>query len=247
MANYTDRDVAVIIPARLSSTRLPEKCLLQLGKYNLIQRVFLKAREAFPRVIVACDDLRIKKSVEDIDGTAVLTPADCRSGTDRVAVVAKDLTERLIVNVQGDEPFINPAVIRKAVEPFFSDQSLEMGTIATQVKVGKAAVNHNQVKVVLDQSGNALYFSRNLIPFPRDSADVETLAHIGLYVYNRNFLLEFAGWPEGKLESLEKLEQLRVLERGHRIRVVVTEYQGFGIDTMEDYRKALEIIVKEKL
>ncbi|MDD5092324.1 MAG: 3-deoxy-manno-octulosonate cytidylyltransferase [Candidatus Wallbacteria bacterium] len=233
------KQVAVLIPARLGSTRLPEKCLMKLDGVTIVRRVWQAAvASGAGRVIVACDHERIAREIQDAGGEAILTDTALASGTDRIAAVLPQVREDIIVNLQGDEPFIGPEIIKSAVEPFLADPDLEMGTIASPRAASRDEFNPSQVKVVTDRQGRALYFSRSLIPYPRDSQQTTVLAHIGLYVYRRDFLQSYATWPMGTLENIEKLEQLRALERGVRIRVVTVDYDGFGIDTAEDLQRA---------
>jgi len=236
------KNIAIVIPARLSSTRLPEKCLLPFGKYNIIQSVYLKACEAgFGKVIVACDHEKIVNSIENIGGEAIITSPDCQSGTDRITEILEKIPQDYIVNIQGDEPFISKELIFSVAEPLFHNNTM-MTTLAKRSNSSKKENNPNLVKVVTDKNGYALYFSRSLIPFPRDIENVEFLAHIGIYGYSKSFLNIFSNLPKGKLEDLEKLEQLRVLENGYKIKVSVVEYNGIGIDTKEDYERALKLL-----
>jgi len=211
-------DVAIVIPARLSSSRLPEKCMLPLGKYNVIQRVYLRAKESgCGRVIVVCDSKKIIDCIQKIGGEAFLTSPDCMSGTDRIAEVTDKISQEYIVNLQGDEPFIQSELIHKVASPLFDGETV-MSTLAKKINVKKALNDPNKVKIVLDNNDNALYFSRSVIPFPRDNEEVQTLLHIGIYAYRKDFLTKFVDMPQGRLEKIEKLEQLRVLENSYKIK-----------------------------
>jgi len=202
--------------------------------------VYERARQSrlCRRVIVATDDERIAAAARAFGAEVSMTRADHPSGTDRVAEVAAGLESDLIVNVQGDEPLVDPAAIDAAVAPLAADPGIRMGTLCAPMDRIEDMANPNVVKVVLDQSGFALYFSRLPIPFVRDrGSHVQRYRHIGLYVYRRDFLLGLAALAPTPLEQAEKLEQLRVLEHGHRIRVVTVPASSPGIDTPEDLER----------
>jgi 3-deoxy-manno-octulosonate cytidylyltransferase (CMP-KDO synthetase) len=245
--------ITAVIPARYASTRFPGKALADIGGKPMIQHVYERTSKStlVTRVIVATDDRRIADAVAKIGGEAVMTSVDHETGTDRLAEVARDLECDLIVNVQGDEPLIDPAMIDQAIEPFLDNPDLQMGTLKTRVRCLHDFLSPNVVKVVTDINGFALYFSRSPLPFFRDKwQDLkdESFAcgkmlcykHVGLYVYRRPFLLEFAAMKPTFLEVSEKLEQLRAIENGVRIRVVETESTSIGVDTPEDLSKAQE-------
>ncbi len=236
-----------VIPARFGSTRLPAKALLrQTGKY-LVQHVYEQARKArrIGRVIVATDDPRIVDAVESFGGEVLLTRADHQSGTDRVAEIAERVgggDDAVYLNVQGDEPEIDPATLDQLVERMFRDgPASPMGTLATPFPPEQDPRTPSAVKVVLTNCSKALYFSRSLIPYPREGGPYDRppvcYLHVGVYAYRRRFLLELSTWPAGRLEQIEKLEQLRVLERGHAIAVEIVKHASCGIDTPEDYAK----------
>jgi len=239
--------VTVVIPARYASTRFPGKPLADLCGKPMIQWVYERSSlcRSVGRVIVATDDNRIAQAVEAFGGNVVMTRGDHPTGTDRLAEVAQGLDDELIVNVQGDEPLIDPAMIQAAVTPLLADSSIPMGTLKTPLTSVEEFLNPNVVKVVTDQQGFALYFSRAPIPHPRDfNDDVEhrwpelaTAKHIGLYVYRREFLLAYPQLKSTPLETQECLEQLRALEHGYRIRVAETELVGQGVDTPEDLER----------
>ena len=232
----------VIIPARYEATRLPGKPLLaETGKY-LIQHVWEQARKArtIDHVIVATDDARIQRAVESFGGDCRLTRSDHPSGTDRIAEVASHLDAHVIVNVQGDEPNIDPATIDRVADGIAGD--VPMATAAAVIRRPEDLADPNKVKVVLDADGCALYFSRAPIPFDRDgaadfAADSPYLWHMGIYAYERSFLLGYRDLPPSRLEAIEKLEQLRALSAGRRIKVIVLERPSLGIDTPEDYER----------
>jgi 3-deoxy-manno-octulosonate cytidylyltransferase (CMP-KDO synthetase) len=200
--------------------------------------VYEQARQAalVQRVIVAADDERIIDAVRKFGGEAVLTRRDHANGTSRIAEVAATLDEPIIVNVQGDEPDIDPALIDLTIRSLLENPDCPMGTLASPFAPGEDAANPNIVKVVVDQHGRAMYFSRSVIPFDRDRGETShALKHVGLYVYRREFLDTYVALPPTPLEQLEKLEQLRVLEHGHTIAVAIGEAHFHGIDTPEQY------------
>lgn len=241
-------NVVAIIPARYGSTRFPGKPLALINGEPMIQHVYRRVSEAgkVDRVIVATDDERIEACVRGFGGDVMMTRSDHPTGTDRLAEVAETLDAELIVNVQGDEPLINPLMIDQAVAPLVADADIRMGTLASEIDELDDFYNPNVVKVVRDLKGMALYFSRAPIPCPRDLNEEDLrqsfrklglLRHIGLYVYRRELLLAYPGWPKTALETLENLEQLRALERGVGLHVAVTEFGCHGVDTPEDLER----------
>ena len=230
--------IAAIIPARYASTRFPGKPLYPILGQTMIERVYRRVSlvSSLDRIIVATDDDRIFQAVESFGGEAVMTRPDHPTGTDRLAEVAAGLEVDLIVNIQGDEPLIHPRMIEAAITPLMEDARIPMGTLKTAIDNWQEFQDPNVVKVVTDREGFALYFSRSPVPHCRDKGPLpeEAFKHIGLYVYRRDFLLKFAALPPTRLESLEKLEQLRVLEHGYRIRVVETDLISIGVDVPED-------------
>lgn len=244
--------VTVVIPARYASTRFPGKPLADLCGKPMIQWVYERSSlcESVDRVIVATDDDRIARAVESFGGDVVMTRSDHPTGTDRLAEVAAALKDELIVNVQGDEPLIDPAMIQAAVAPLLSDSSIPMGTLKTPLTTVEEYRNPNVVKVVTDRQGFALYFSRAPIPYPRDFNnelgqrwhELATAKHIGLYVYRREFLLQYPHLQATPLETQECLEQLRALEHGYRIRVAETNLVGLGVDTPEDLERVKGVL-----
>lgn len=242
-----------IIPARYASTRFPGKPLAQLKGLPMIQHVCHQVSKAqtVDRVIVATDDQRILDVVKSFGGVAMMTCADHPTGTDRLAEVAERLDAELIVNVQGDEPLINPRMIDQAVQPLLDNPKLKMGTLAGRIDQIEDFYSPNVVKVVKDSRGLALYFSRAPIPWPRDltrdelaeSLDSVVLyRHIGLYVYRRDFLLEYPQMEKTPLEALENLEQLRALEAGIKLHVAETEFSCHGVDTPEDLERVSHLM-----
>jgi 3-deoxy-manno-octulosonate cytidylyltransferase (CMP-KDO synthetase) len=249
-----DRPVIIaVIPARYGSTRFPGKSLALIRDKPMVQWVYERTKRStlLDRVIVATDDRRILDAVTAFGGEAVMTSPEHATGTDRIAEVARSLDCDMIVNVQGDEPLIDPRMIDEAVRPLVEDPSIPMGTLAKRIADPADAVDPNVVKVVMDRKGYALYFSRAPIPWDRDHwagrTDLAglTLAgpcykHIGLYVYRRDFLLAYAAMPQTALEATEKLEQLRALEHGHKIKVEITDHESFGVDIPGDLSKILQ-------
>lgn len=239
--------VTAVIPARFASTRFPGKPLAPLLDKPMIQWVYERTCTSIrvDRVIVATDDERIAAAVRGFGGEVALTSPDHPTGTDRLAEVAAGLDSELIVNVQGDEPLIEPLMIDQAVAPLLEDAGIRMGTLKTAVTSCEEFLNPNVVKVVCDRDDFALYFSRAPIPCARDLlADlptnweqVQAWKHIGLYVYRREFLLQYPQLPATPLENLEKLEQLRALEHGVRIKAVTTGAASLGVDTPDDLRQ----------
>ncbi len=214
----------------------------------MICRVVERARKAegIAEVLVATDDERIASRVEEIGARVIMTSKDHVSGTDRIAEAADNIEADLIVNVQGDEPLLHPEMIEEAVSPFYEAPDLQMSTLKTPINNKQEYSNPNQVKIVTDKDDFALYFSRATIPLLRGGA-LETLpdgvfGHVGLYVYRRDFLLKIASLPPTPLERIEKLEQLRVLENGYRIKAVTTLHSSIGVDTPEDLLRAEELL-----
>lgn len=235
--------VAIVIPARHASSRLPGKPLLRAtGKY-LIEHVYEQACRArcASDVVVATDDERIRAAVESFGGRAALTRSDHVSGTDRVAEVAARLTSDVVVNLQGDEPLIDPDSIDQLADLLARDAGADMATLAVPISDRDTYLSPNVVKVVCSDRGRALYFSRSPIPMVRDgdpdfqARPAQFLQHLGIYAYRREFLLKIAGTPSHPLENLEKLEQLRVLGAGGEIQVGLAAHAHRGVDTPDDY------------
>ena len=241
--------VVVVIPARYGSTRLPGKPLVLLAGKAMIQRVYERAKmaERADRVIVATDDERIVKAVEGFGGEARMTRTEHRTGTERVAEVAAHEQGEVFVNVQGDEPLLDPHAIDVAVNALLEEPQASIGTVATPIKTPGDIMDPNVVKAVLDFDGNAIYFSRAPIPWVRDTASkiqVRHLKHLGLYVFQREALLEYPTLPQGELERIEQLEQLRWLENGWKIRVAEVEHDAVSVDVPEDVARVEKLLQK---
>jgi 3-deoxy-manno-octulosonate cytidylyltransferase (CMP-KDO synthetase) len=235
----TESSVVAIIPARYQSTRLPAKALADIAGHPMIEHVYRRASEArtVTAVVVATDDERIARVVEGFGGVAVMTRADHPTGTDRLAEVAGLLACGIVVNVQGDEPLIDPAVIDAVTRPLIETPAIDLSTASRPLRSDEEFANPNVVKVVCDLAGRALYFSRAPIPFPRGAATTAppaARAHLGLYAYRRDVLLRLAALPPVELEGVEGLEQLRALAHGIRIHVVETDHYSIGVDTPDD-------------
>jgi 3-deoxy-manno-octulosonate cytidylyltransferase (CMP-KDO synthetase) len=249
--------VVAIIPARLASTRLAAKLLKDLAGKSVLERTYEQACKAklISEVIIATDSEDIYKHAKSFGARVEMTSPDHNSGSDRIAELAhKNQSWDLIVNVQGDEPFINPSDIDKAIEPFIHDPLLEMTSLYHQIKDESELNNPNNVKVVTDLNGFALYFSRSVIPFNRAAAslqapsnDTQYKKHIGLYAYRRETLLKLTRLKQSELEKQEKLEQLRALENGIEIKMLEVNSAPIGIDTEEDYQRALSTINSTKI
>ncbi len=231
-----------MIPARYESTRLPGKPLALIHGKPMIQHVYERAQavELVDRVLVATDDERIAAAVRGFGGDVVMTGREHQSGTDRIAEAAGGLDADVIVNIQGDLPFLQPAMVQDTLRVMHADPDVPMATLKAPIREPHEMTNPNVVKVVTDRAGNALYFSRSPLPYHRDGAGDGVLGykHIGLYAYRRDFLLRFARLAPTPLERAEKLEQLRALEWGFRIRVAETNCENIEVDTPQDLERA---------
>ncbi len=230
----SDTAVVCAIPARYASSRLPGKPLLELAGKPMIQHVFERASaaEGITRVVVLTDDSRIFDAVESFGGAALMTPEECNNGTERIAWAARSWTEDAIVNVQGDEPLLDSALVSRLAQ-HLQGSGEDMVTAATRASEDDLR-DPDKVKTVLDAGGHALYFSRAPIPYPRSPGHAPVWRHLGIYGYRRTTLLELARLPRSPLERTESLEQLRALENGIRIRVLEAEAAPIGVDTEED-------------
>ena len=244
-------EVVIVIPARYGSTRLPGKPLVSLAGKPMIQRVYERAKLASTahRVIVATDDERIVKAVEGFGGMARITRPDHRTGTERVAEVAAHDHGDVFVNVQGDEPLLDPVAVDTAVQALLEDPPASIATVATPIRTPADIMDPNVVKTVLDFEDNGIYFSRAPIPWVRDTASkiqVRHLKHLGLYVFQRDALLEYPTLPQGELERIEQLEQLRWLENGWKIRVAEVAHDAVSVDVPEDIARVEKLLAAQK-
>jgi 3-deoxy-manno-octulosonate cytidylyltransferase (CMP-KDO synthetase) len=234
------RKILGVIPARYGSSRFPGKVLALLASKTMLQWVYERAQLAryLTSTIIATDDERVYAAARAFGARVRMTSPEHLSGTDRCAEVASAENAEIVVNIQGDEPFIDPAAIDAAILPLAHEPEILMGTLKKRIEDPREIRDPNVVKVVTDAAGDAIYFSRCPIPYDRDGSEsIAHYKHIGLYVYQRDFLLNYPTLPVGPLERAERLEQLRALENGHRIRVVETEYESFGVDTPEDLER----------
>ncbi len=233
-----------VIPARHASTRLPGKPLLDICGKPLIQRVWeiVSRARGLDDVVVATDDARIANAVQAFGGRVLMTSPDCPSGSDRVREVAGVIDADVYINVQGDEPLLEPSAIERLLAVFTEDEGVQVTTLCSRISEEQARSPH-QVKVVRDHAGNALYFSRLPIPFVRDAGESTVfLGHVGMYAYRADALRRFASLPPSPLEQAEKLEQLRLLQAGVPIRVLEVPLMGAGVDTPEDLERVRAII-----
>jgi len=248
---HQNRQVVVVIPSRYGSTRFRGKPLAMIQGKPMLQRVYEAACKAenVTQVVVATDDTRIQAAVEGFDGRVVMTSADNRSGSDRVGETAERMglaMADIVVNVQGDQPLLDPRCMDQVTAPFLEHPDLEMSTLARVITRPEQITNPKHVKVVMDTQGFALYFSRSPIPFGRDvGIRFDTYKHLGIYAYTRRFLDLFRKLRLGRLEDIEKLEQLRALENGHRIKVVITDCDSPEVDLPEDIA-VIEKLLQEK-
>lgn len=241
--------VVAVIPARYGSTRFPGKALAPIAGKAMVQHVYERARAAkqVSRAVIATDDERILQAAVAFNGDAMMTRTEHRSGTERVAEVAAHVEADVYLNVQGDEPLIEPAAIDALVAAMAEDESVKVATLCVPIAEPSDIMDPNVVKVVVDFQGDALYFSRAPVPWVRDSKQVvesQHKKHLGLYGFRREALLEFPTLPPGELEKLEQLEQLRLLENGYKIRVVETKYNSVGVDVPEDVARVEELLSK---
>ncbi len=232
-----------VIPSRYASSRLNGKPLVLIAGKPMIQRVYEQAQKSrsISQAVVATDDKRIFDAVKSFGGEAVMTSASCRSGTDRVAQTADILNikpDDIVINIQGDQPIFNPATLDEMLAPFGEDPELVMSTPAFKIEDKREITDPKDVKVTFDNNGFAMYFSRAQIPWPRDEGtDAAFYKHLGFYAYKKSFLDKLVDLPTGRCEQIEKLEQLRVLEFGYKIKVVITEYDSPEIDLPEDIKR----------
>jgi len=246
------RSVVCIIPSRYESSRFPGKPLADLCGKPMIQHVYERVAKAkaVPYVAVATDDQRIFDAVKKFGGNAVMTATTHRSGTDRISEAVKTLnltTDAIVVNIQGDQPIFEPSQVDEVIQPLIDDTSINMSTLIYKIILDEEITHPHAVKVVLDHQNFALYFSRATIPYVRDkSLKADYYKHHGIYAYRRDFLDIFTKLPEGKLEKLEALEQLRALEYGYKIKVVITPHDSVEVDNKQELEKVRQILTSKK-
>ena len=235
-----------IIPARLDSTRLPEKMLADVHGKPLIYYTWHQAKQAklLSQLIIATDSKKIADVVKAFGGEIVMTSSNHQSGTDRVAEAACRYSHEIILNIQGDEPVISPSAIDAAIKLLMDDPDAIMGTVATPFRAGEDIAYPGSAKVVLDKNNYALYFSRFPIPFARNPF-ANYLKQVAVYSFRRDFLLTYASLPQGPLEQAESLEYLRALENGYRIKVVIGDFQSISVDYAEDLERVRKLLVKQ--
>ena len=243
----------IVIPARLSSTRLPNKVLLALKGKTILQRVYEQCVKVSGVVVfIATDSLKVKKSCLEYTQNVIMTSVEHQSGTDRITEAVKGLDYEAVINVQGDEPFISPLLIEGLFKEL-EDEKVKVVSACERLLTSEELFDPNVVKVVKDKENNALYFSRSCIPHIRDNSQLlidekkffESAVfykHVGIYGYKKDFLVKYSMLDNSNLEKLEMLEQLRILESGFKIKVLETKYKSIGIDTEDDYQKALKMI-----
>ncbi len=246
--------VAGIIPARYASSRLPGKPLALIAGRPMIQHVHERcmASDVLNRLYVATDDDRIRDAVEGFGGEVIMTRANHESGTDRLAEAVETVEADIIVNIQGDQPFFDSIMIEEGVRPLLDDPAVELSTLMYPIEQQEDLANTGVVKVVVNLAGDAMYFSRSLIPYPHKTVSHRVYEHVGLYVYRKEMLQKLAALPMTLLEKVESLEQLRWLEHGIRIRVVETScadqaFSGFSIDTPEDLKRGEDMLRERRL
>ena len=246
------RDIVCIIPSRYESSRFPGKPLADLCGKPMIQHVYERVAKAnsVPYVAVATDDERIFNAVKTFSGNAIMTAITHRSGTDRISEAVKSLNlsaDAIVVNIQGDQPIFEPAQVDEVIQPLLDDSSINMSTLVYKIILEEEITHPHAVKVVLDHQNFALYFSRATIPYVRSSTmKADYYKHHGIYAYRRDFLDIFTKLPEGKLEKLEALEQLRALEHGYKIKVVITPHDSVEVDNQQELERVRQILTAKK-
>lgn len=233
-----------IIPARYESTRLPGKPLIKIYGKPMIQHVWENAGRSklLDKLVVATDNKLIFDTVLSFGGESVMTSKKHKSGTDRIGEAAKNYKADIIVNIQGDEPFISYKNIDAAIEPLIEDKKMNVSTLGYYINDKEEINNPNVVKIVIDKNNYAIYFSRCAVPYNRDKTKkIKYIKHIGLYVYRAKYLLEFIKLKQSEHEIAEKLEQLRILDNGERIKVIITDIDSFSVDTIEDLERIIKL------
>ena len=246
----TTPKVLGVIPSRYASSRLPGKPLLDICGKTMLEHVYRRAvaSEAFFKVIIATDDKRIYDAAEKFGGEVVMTRDDHPDGSSRVAEVARSIDTDYVINIQGDEPMLDPRMLKELTEGFIADRDADSATVCVPISSPEDLANPDIVKVVIAQNGRALYFSRSLIPYPRKKTGCPVYEHLGIYAFTKDFLLKFVELPPTPLMEMESLEQLRILEHGYTMAVIPTKYpsQGPNVNTPADVEKIRRILEKEK-
>jgi len=245
-----EKEIICVIPARYGSERFPGKVLYKIADKTILQRVYERAKRVgiFKRIYIATDSEKIQKECEKFAGEVIFTSKNCRTGSDRVAEAVEKIKEKIdiVVNIQADEPFLPIESVKEPVKIMIENPSIYISTSATKIRKKEEIYDPNVVKVVIDKEGNSIYFSRSLIPFPRVYFDNNKLPylkkvifykHIGVYVFRRDFLKKFSEMETTFLESVEKLEQLRIIENGYKIKTVIVKKDSPCVDTIEDIEK----------
>lgn len=236
-----------IIPARWASSRLEAKVMADINGKPMIQHVWERVKQSreLHEVVIACDDDRIFQKASAFGAKVVMTSPEHPSGTDRIAEAVQKVGGDIVINIQGDEPLIDPKLVDQLARELAEHPSVPMATAVTRIKKSEEVTNPNVVKAILDNNGFALYFSRLPIPFYRDGGHFEDQVyykHFGIYAYRKDFLILLSKLPKSRLETAEKLEQLRVLENGYRIKAVLTDFETIGVDTAEDLEKVRKLL-----
>ncbi len=235
-----------VIPARFKSTRFPAKVLAIIHGKPMIEHVWRQASQCreLNDLLIACDHDDVLKAARGFGAKAVMTSPDHPSGSDRIAEAVGSLEYEIIVNIQGDEPFIQPKVIDDLINALKNNADASVATVIKEIKADDEINNPNVVKVVVDKNGYALYFSRSVIPYNRNAerpSGLRYFKHLGLYAYRKNFLMTYKDWPKSMLESTEQLEQLRILEAGYKIKTIETDSESLAVDTPEDLARILKL------
>ncbi|MDP8264576.1 MAG: 3-deoxy-manno-octulosonate cytidylyltransferase [Candidatus Aceula lacicola] len=235
-----------VIPARYGSTRLKGKVLADIFGKPLIQHVWERAKKSklLDDLIIAADDERVSQVCEGFGAKVVMTDKECASGSDRIAQAVKNIDAGIVINIQGDEPMLDASIIDGLVDVLKKDKDVQMSTAVVKMRKSKDAQDSNVVKAIVDRKGYAIYFSRSPIPFDREGKGAQYFKHLGFYGYRKSFLLGFKDLPPSVLEQAEKLEQLRVIEAGYKIKVIETEFDTIAVDTKEDLSKVKKALKK---
>jgi 3-deoxy-manno-octulosonate cytidylyltransferase (CMP-KDO synthetase) len=245
----TNLNIIGVIPARYESTRLSCKLLRTICGKSLLEWSWSNASTAhsLDKLIIACDHPEIKKTVEKFGAEAIMTSSEHSSGTDRIAEAVRDIDAEIVINIQADEPLIHHSIIDNLVQEMAVNSDLVMATVKKRIDREEEVNNPNVVKVITDRENFAIYFSRFPIPFYRQSLCKVYYKHLGIYAYTKDFLYTFKNLPQSSLEKAERLEQLRVLESGHKIRVIETQFDSCGVDTAEDLERVEKILADKNL